>query len=581
MKIYKFLVFALLLLLMSCREDVDEIIPTTTPTEKPKFTEINASVLGLITDEDGEPLTDVLVLFESYTTTTDDQGYFQLKNINFYKEATSIIVEKDGYFKSSKTIYPTENETSHFSIALMEKTLTDKLISGESKSIITEGLNINFDNPQFIHEDGSSYSGSVNTYVKWLNPVAENLSDIMPGDLVGIDLESNQQALQTFGMLTVELETESGQELELAAESNATIEMEVPAELLSQAPAQIPLWHFDTEIGLWIEEGVANLQGDKYVGEVGHFSFWNCDAPFPLVNIEGYLTSQNGNLENVKIKVTDLTLNQSGCTHSGTRGIFNGKVPKDHELLLEVISPCGDIVSSGNIGPYEDDVNIGAVPVLSGSNINISGSLSNCDGTEIENGYVNINFESGKQLSIDIDENQSFQTQIVSCLGDSKATALGVDITNNLISAPIEFNLSESVNLGTLNACDEFYEAGVYLDFNNGTTYSSNQDTIGLSYQVFDISDENRKVFTVTILDWLTANVSECIFELTEGETDIPYTFEFDSYGFTISGTTTGGYVNGGLMISFSDKNTDIQITDPSLYDDTITEVEFTINLEL
>ena len=41
----------------------------------------------------------------------------------------------------------------------------------------------------------------------------------------------------------------------------------------------MPLWYFDEQKGMWVEEGVATKQGNQYVGTVNHFTDWNCDIP--------------------------------------------------------------------------------------------------------------------------------------------------------------------------------------------------------------------------------------------------------------------------------------------------------------
>ena len=47
----------------------------------------------------------------------------------------------------------------------------------------------------------------------------------------------------------------------------------------------IPLWSLNEETGLWIQEGVANLNGQFIVAEVSHFSFWNLDLSFEYEEI--------------------------------------------------------------------------------------------------------------------------------------------------------------------------------------------------------------------------------------------------------------------------------------------------------
>ena len=86
-------------------------------------------------------------------------------------------------------------------------------------------------------------------------------------------------------MMAVELQGASGESLNIAEGSTATLTFPIPQEILGNAPAEIPLWSFNENLGLWVEESVASLQGSNYVGEVSHFSFWNCDAPFELVEL--------------------------------------------------------------------------------------------------------------------------------------------------------------------------------------------------------------------------------------------------------------------------------------------------------
>jgi hypothetical protein len=45
---------------------------------------------------------------------------------------------------------------------------------------------------------------------------------------------------------------------------------------------------------VFLKEGSATKTGSNYVGKVSHFSFWNCDAPFPVVEFEASFVDQAG-----------------------------------------------------------------------------------------------------------------------------------------------------------------------------------------------------------------------------------------------------------------------------------------------
>src|SRR5690606_37192675 len=106
----------------------------------------------------------------------------------------------------------------------------------------------------------------------------EDLHTQMPGMLMGV-VDDEPQLMLSYGMVGVELSDAMGQPVQLAPGSPATVRFPVMASQQSDAPATIPLWWFDEDLGYWIQEGEAALVGTEYVGEVAHFSWWNIDVP--------------------------------------------------------------------------------------------------------------------------------------------------------------------------------------------------------------------------------------------------------------------------------------------------------------
>jgi len=107
------------------------------------------------------------------------------------------------------------------------------------------------------------------------------------GVLVGVD-NSDSYSLVSYGMMAVELTNSSGQKLQIETGKTAEIRITVPPSLLPNAPATIPLWSLDESLGVWKKESMASLINNVYIGNVSHFSFWNCDDLFDYV----YLTSK-------------------------------------------------------------------------------------------------------------------------------------------------------------------------------------------------------------------------------------------------------------------------------------------------
>lgn len=116
----------------------------------------------------------------------------------------------------------------------------------------------------------------------------------MPGDLRGISTDGSLKTLTTYGMAAVELTGALGELLQIAPGQKASLTMPIPVAILSNAPATIPLWSFDEAKGLWKEEGQAIKTGSNYVGDVSHFSFWNCDVPNNYVQFNCTVKNSDG-----------------------------------------------------------------------------------------------------------------------------------------------------------------------------------------------------------------------------------------------------------------------------------------------
>ncbi len=254
---------------------------------------VNTSIRGIVVDESKTPLSGVNVSFAGMNTATDENGWFRFNDVEVDKNRAFVKAETSGYFQGSRTFIPSENGTSLVRIMMLQKNVIGTVSASSGGELSTSsGAKVNLPANGFIDESGNAYNGIVAVSAKWLDPTHEDIAVFMPGDLLGEDAAGQEQGLESFGMMAVELTGTSGQELNLS--KNATLTFPVPASLLGAAPSTIPLWSFDEEEGIWKEEGSADLVGNEYIGQVSHFSFWNCDAPFPLVELEGLLEYEDG-----------------------------------------------------------------------------------------------------------------------------------------------------------------------------------------------------------------------------------------------------------------------------------------------
>ena len=297
----------------------------------------------------------------------------------------------------------------------------------------------------------------------WYNPASTSFSAEMPGDLRAVNTEGQIQQLSTYGMMAVELFSSNGVELNLAEGKNATLEFPVPEDMQSQAPQTIKTWSLNEETVYWEEEAAATLSNGKYVAEVSHFSFWNCDAPFPLVNIFGKLVDGDGNpLPWYNICILAFNNSQTGYGWTDAEGGFSGKVPKNEELTLLIKDECGNVAVEQNIGPFSTDTSFGEIVVDSPNQITVRGTLQ-CSGIPVENGYAKITLDNGYFFIAEVDENGVFEQNLLSCEVGS-ITVIAYDLDNLRTSEEFTFALNGQtlVDLQIIEACEDIDEYILY-----------------------------------------------------------------------------------------------------------------------
>ncbi|MCZ8197653.1 MAG: carboxypeptidase-like regulatory domain-containing protein [Flavobacterium sp.] len=243
---------------------------------------VNRAFKGVITDEDNNALSGVTVKMNGKTAITDANGVFTLSNVSVKERFAYLTAEKAGYMKGSRTLMTHENLNS---LRIMMLKPTIKTIQSGVVSIVEIGkTTVEFDGA-FVTESGITYNGAVKVYMTDMPANDPKVFQKMPGSLLAIDSKGEYKGLHTFGMVNVELKGSNNEKLQLATGHQAKITMSISPEQQLYSPNVIPLWFFDETIGLWKEDGFSTKVGDKYVGNVSHFTPWNNDWAFTVASL--------------------------------------------------------------------------------------------------------------------------------------------------------------------------------------------------------------------------------------------------------------------------------------------------------
>ncbi len=229
---------------------------------------------------------------------------------------------------------PTAADTQFVYLHLAKQVVTHKLPANTGGTISQGGFWLTLPPNAVVTADGKAYSGEIQLSVVARRPGDRDFAQRMPGgDFMAVDKTGESKVLYSYGFTGVEMTTADGKPLNMAPGQKATIEFLITPEQRPDAPAEMPLWHFDEDKGLWVEAGTVRKEGLTYKAQVGHFSWWNCDQSFPPAYIEGKVVDCKGN----PVTGGVIVVNQRQA-YTDTEGRFNGTVPATIDLDFHVVS---------------------------------------------------------------------------------------------------------------------------------------------------------------------------------------------------------------------------------------------------
>lgn len=432
--------------------------------------EVRADIVGQIIDENGEPIIGALVKLNNSTFISDSIGSFQFFDVITSKNNTFIHVTKPNYFNGNRVLQIIPNEDNFTRIMLIKKK-NPSTFNANSGGVVqlTGGVKITFEQNSIINKNtGQPYNGQVNVLTTWIDPTQSNFNEILPGALRGYNSSNQERLLESYGMIGAELYDDNNQPLQIANGKTAELTFPIAPSLQSNAPNTIPLWYLDESNGMWIEQGEAQLQGSTYVGKVTHFSFWNADIPTNFVMFETVIVSTNGKpLADVNVKITNISNGTYRVGVTNGNGKVSGYIPKNQNLLMEVIGQCNVLLKSQNITASNSDINIGntIVSIPASNLVAISGTVFNCFNEPASNAYVKIKTGNTVQF-LKVSNNGNFVANYIACDFPIVTDIMSIDNTDMQSGTPKHVELYQGINqVGNLIACGNSYTQYVKWEF--------------------------------------------------------------------------------------------------------------------
>ena len=454
----------------------DELVTTTdtTVTLPGDRALVTADFYGRLVDDAGRPVSGALVRAGASTTTTDPEGHWSIAGARVGVDFGYVTFASPAHHRGSRTVFAREGGRYRIDDVELLPLGGGEAIDAASGGAVTlpDGASVRFGGGAFAKTDGTPLaSGSVRVHARYLDAAAEATYRRMPGDLRAVregasPAPGEETLLTTYGMLAVELRDDAGREVQLAEGQRAELRFPLASEALAEAPATIPLWYFDEASGLWIEEGQAELVDGAYVGEVAHFTFWNCDIPTDWVRLCGEVCLAGIDTTIFPGDSTDLLplVLTVRSARWGTRrgyldadGRFCGVVPANETLTFSVLDDraagCDDAVYTATIGPFSEDADLGKVDVdlAEAHPILVWGSAA-CDGVPVLHGAAQL-FAGGEPVASAPIDSGTVRLSALLCDTSGGLTVVVRDYGSLAESEPLSVAYAPSVSIGVVDAC--------------------------------------------------------------------------------------------------------------------------------
>jgi len=305
-------------------------ITTATPTTSTPVTikpYNKATHSGQVKDSKTEKgLANVKISIGSVSTTTDADGYYSFSDLTENEEAV-VNFEKEGYLMGSSHIQlkslSADNTHSSNYLEYRMHAYSDAWKNGRKWSYRSQngasgGAVLIPANSTRIKSNGNIYNGTV--YARWvlMDVSTKEGRNSFPGVFKGINSNGVTVPFVSYALTVVELRDTEGNTLDVSEDITLILD-----SITGTSADIIPLWYYDYDQGLWVEEGYAQRQTNgSYRADITHTGTWSLSQPLDEeVGIyRGYIINEDGlPLKNVRLKAiganwisSDLSTDENG-----------------------------------------------------------------------------------------------------------------------------------------------------------------------------------------------------------------------------------------------------------------------------
>ncbi|WP_156338465.1 carboxypeptidase-like regulatory domain-containing protein [Chondromyces crocatus] len=246
-------------------------------------------VTGRVLNVDEAPVSGVIVRVAGNEVMTDDGGKYTLTNVPGGNQVASF--EHAEYVFSQRLVAVHPGEHQVLDSYLLGRSQSRRINVDAPVSIRNGPLSLEFEPGDLgFADDGKRgaaavpISGEVDVVFTTIDPLQKNHILAAPAGLTGITVKGEPVDLVSYAMLEVEL-FKDGRKVQVRSGQTVRTTLVVDDALAVKSGEIIPMWHHDTDLGVWVQAGGTDavVQPEKdgsliAVAELPHFSSWNYDS---------------------------------------------------------------------------------------------------------------------------------------------------------------------------------------------------------------------------------------------------------------------------------------------------------------
>lgn len=247
-------ILSIIIQFVSCGNGNEEVSPFETEQS------VNSTVMGFITNRNGQTLSGVTVEFDKQTVISTEKGTF-----TFGKRRLSS--DKGGTLKCSKAGYYTcfkkfsdFNGVSHVVVVLSPLIETDDITSSEADTVFKSRCGLYFGANSLVKTNGEKFVGIAKCYFDILDGLDAGFQYSANGNGFVDDVEEagyGKKIFSAIGHFRVKITDENNNELNVVKATPIQLHAPVPANMMPNVPATCPLWLYDEINMKWVRKGNA------------------------------------------------------------------------------------------------------------------------------------------------------------------------------------------------------------------------------------------------------------------------------------------------------------------------------------